>query len=39
MGRKPYTKAVKVQGEERIVQFFGWELLDSVDLIKENFGL
>jgi S-adenosylmethionine synthetase len=39
MGRKPYTKAVRVQGEERIVQFFGWELLDSVDLIKENFGL
>jgi hypothetical protein len=21
------------------VQFFGWELLDSVDMIKESFGL
>ena len=31
MGRKPYVK----DG----IQFFGWELLDSVDLIKEAFGL
>ena len=21
------------------VQFFGWELLDSVDMLKEAFGL
>ncbi|NLZ19658.1 MAG: methionine adenosyltransferase [Bacteroidales bacterium] len=31
MGRKPYVR----DG----VQFFGWELLDSVDCIKEAFGL
>ena len=39
MGRKPYTKTVKVQGKERIVQFFGWELLDSVDRVKKAFHL
>ena len=39
MGRKPYRKTVKVQGKEKIVQFFGWELLDSVSLIKNSFGL
>ena len=39
MGRKPYTKTVKVQGKEKIVQFFGWELLDGVPLIKSTFGL
>ena len=39
MGRKPYTKTVKVQGVEKIVQFFGWELLDSVDMIKKAFQL
>jgi S-adenosylmethionine synthetase len=39
MGRKPYTKTVKVQGQEKIVQFFGWELLDSVPAIKKAFGL
>jgi hypothetical protein len=22
-----------------LVQFFGWELLDSVDMIREAFGL
>ena len=31
MGRRPYVK----DG----IQFFGWELLDSVDRIKEAFGL
>jgi S-adenosylmethionine synthetase len=31
MGRKPYVQ----DG----IQFFGWELLDSVDAIKEAFGL
>ena len=39
MGRTPYTKAVTVQGNSRIVQFFGWELLDSVPRVKEAFGL
>ena len=39
MGRTPYTKAVTVQGKSRIVQFFGWELLDSVPAVKEAFGL
>ena len=39
MGRKPYKKTVTVQGKERIVQFFGWELLDSVALVKKSFGL
>ena len=24
---------------QELVQFFGWELLDSVDMIKESFGL
>ena len=39
MGRKPYKKAVKVQGKDKIVQFFGWELLDSVPAVKKAFGL
>ena len=39
MGRKPYTKTVKVQGKEKIVQFFGWELLDSVEAIQKAFNL
>ena len=39
MGRKPYTQAVTVQGQRKIVQFFGWELLDSVPTVKEAFGL
>ncbi len=39
MGRTPYTKAVTVQGKRKIVQFFGWELLDSVSRVKEAFGL
>ncbi|MBQ6953325.1 MAG: methionine adenosyltransferase [Bacteroidales bacterium] len=39
MGRKPYRKTVRVQGKEKIVQFFGWELLDSVPAIKKTFNL
>ena len=39
MGRKPYRKTVKVQGKEKIVQFFGWELLDSIQIIKKTFNL
>jgi S-adenosylmethionine synthetase len=37
MGRKPYRKAVKVQGKDKIVQFFGWELLDAVPAVKKAF--
>jgi S-adenosylmethionine synthetase len=39
MGRTPERKAVTVQGKRKIVQFFGWELLDSVPRVKEAFGL
>lgn len=43
VGRKPYTKSVKVirDGKEvnKVLQFFGWELLDSVDKVKTAFGL
>ena len=39
VGRKPYKALVKVQGQEREVQFFGWELLDEVDNLKNAFGL
>ena len=43
VGRKPYTKAVKVVRDgkqvEKVLQFFGWELLDSVPKVKESFGL
>ena len=42
-GRAPYTKEVevKVNGEwvKKEVQFFGWEKLDSVEKVKEVFGL
>ena len=43
-GREPYRANVefsKPDGEKYVkeVQFFGWELLDSVDMIKEAFGL
>ena len=39
MGRKPYRKTVTVQGKEKIVQFFGWELLDGVNALKKAFQL
>ncbi|MBO4476496.1 MAG: methionine adenosyltransferase [Bacteroidales bacterium] len=39
VGRKPYKAVVKVCGEPREVQFFGWELLDMVDQVKQAFGL
>lgn len=39
VGRKPYKAVVRVCGEDREVQFFGWELLDKVDEIKKAFGL
>ncbi|MCQ2115477.1 MAG: methionine adenosyltransferase [Bacteroidales bacterium] len=43
VGRKPYTEKVSLirNGEavEKEIQFFGWELLDSVDAVKKAFGL
>lgn len=43
VGRKPYTKSVKVVRDgkqvEKVLQFFGWERLDSVPKVKESFGL
>ncbi len=42
-GNRPYTKAVKVWENgvecEREIEFFGWERLDAVDMIKAEFGL
>jgi S-adenosylmethionine synthetase len=43
MGREPYTKALTLirggKPVEKLVQFFGWEKLDSVDLIRTAFSL
>ena len=43
VGRDPYKATVMVRKEGKLVpelvQFFGWELLDSVDMIKEAFNL
>ena len=42
-GREPYTRKMKLVRDgkevEKDVQFFGWELLDSVDKVKKAFGL
>ena len=42
-GNRPYRKEVKFIENgceiEREVEFFGWEKLDSVELIKREFGL
>ena len=42
-GNRPYVKTVKVLENgvetERNVEFFGWEKLDAVDMIKAEFGL
>ena len=42
-GNRPYTKVEKVWENgiecEREVEFFGWEKLDAVDTIKQEFGL
>lgn len=42
-GRKPYCANVRLRRNGREVtervQFFGWELLDAVESIKEAFGL
>ena len=43
VGRKPYRDFVEIRRggvkTQEFVQFFGWELLDSVDMIKKAFGL
>lgn len=43
VGRTPYTEKLTLIRDgkevEQKVQFFGWEKLDSVDLIKSAFGL
>jgi len=43
VGRKPYKDYVDIirhgKKTQEFVQFFGWELLDSVDMIKHAFGL
>ncbi len=43
VGRKPYKDFVEVirdgKKTQEFVQFFGWETLDSVDMIKKAFGL
>ncbi len=43
MGRKPYTQKVKVMQDgkeiEKEVEFFAWEKLDYVDVIKKTFSL
>lgn len=43
-GRAPYRKEVEVRTPDggrqmKEVQFFGWELLDSVEMIKKEFGI
>ena len=42
-GNRPYKKTVKVWENgvevEREIEFFGWEKLDAVDMIKAEFGL
>ena len=43
VGRTPYKESVTMIRNgvrtQEYVQFFGWELLDSVDMIKNAFGL
>ena len=43
VGRKPYKDAVTLVRDgkkvQEYVQFFGWELLDAVDKVKEAFNL
>ena len=43
VGRTPYKESVTMIRNgvrtKELVQFFGWELLDSVDMIKEAFKL
>ena len=43
VGRKPYQDYVEIRRggkkTQEYVQFFGWELLDSVDNIRKEFNL
>ena len=43
VGRNPYKASVAIRRDgkfvQELVQFFGWELLDSVDMIKAAFNL
>ncbi len=43
VGRKPYLDYVEIcrhgRKSQEYVQFFGWELLDSVERIRKEFGL
>ncbi len=43
VGRKPYRDYVEIRRggkkTEEYVQFFGWEILDSVERIRREFGL
>ena len=43
VGRTPYKESVTMvrngKKYQEYVQFFGWELLDSVDMIKAAFNL
>ena len=42
-GNRPYTQVVKLHENgtevEREIEFFGWEKLDAVDMIRKEFGL
>ena len=42
-GNRPYTRTMKVvrggQEVEREIEFFGWERLDAVDMLRQEFGL
>lgn len=42
-GRDPFRRKVQLVRDgktvEKEIQFFGWELLDSVDLVRKEFGL
>jgi S-adenosylmethionine synthetase len=43
MGRKSYKKEVTLSNNgssfKKEVEFFGWEKLDAVDMIKDSFKL
>ena len=42
-GNRPYTRVEKLwehgKEVEREIEYFGWEKLDAVDLLKKEFGL
>lgn len=42
-GRQPYQKTLKLirngKEVEKLIQFFGWELLDSIDKIRSSFDI